>query len=83
MVVDPRFKLLSFTGSAPVGWMLKAKCGKKKVVLELGGNAAVIGAIYGVVHLLYLGEKASGADDCDSSPENCGHCGCCGKGKRV
>jgi len=42
MVVDPRFKLLSFTGSAPVGWMLKAKCGKKKVVLELGGNAAVI-----------------------------------------
>ena len=42
LVVDPRFKLLSFTGSAPVGWMLKAKCGKKKVVLELGGNAAVI-----------------------------------------
>ena len=42
LVADPRFKLLSFTGSAPVGWMLKAKCGKKKVVLELGGNAAVI-----------------------------------------
>ncbi len=42
LVVDPRFKLLSFTGSAPVGWMLKAKCGKKKVVLELGGNAGVI-----------------------------------------
>jgi len=42
LVIDPRFKLLSFTGSAPVGWMLKAKCGKKKVVLELGGNAAVI-----------------------------------------
>ena len=42
LVVDSRFKLLSFTGSAPVGWMLKAKCGKKKVVLELGGNAAVI-----------------------------------------
>lgn len=41
-VVDPRFALLSFTGSAPVGWMLKAKCGKKKVVLELGGNAGVI-----------------------------------------
>ena len=30
LVVDPRFKLLSFTGSAAVGWMLKAKCGKKK-----------------------------------------------------
>lgn len=42
MVVDPRFKLLSFTGSAAVGWMLKAKCGKKKVTLELGGNAGVI-----------------------------------------
>ncbi|MDR4478298.1 MAG: aldehyde dehydrogenase family protein [Nitrospira sp.] len=42
LVVDARFKLLSFTGSAPVGWMLKAKCGKKKVVLELGGNAAVV-----------------------------------------
>ncbi len=42
MVVDPRFTLLSFTGSASVGWMLKAKCGKKKVTLELGGNAGVI-----------------------------------------
>lgn len=42
LVIDPRFKLLSFTGSAPVGWMLKAKCGKKKVTLELGGNAGVI-----------------------------------------
>jgi glyceraldehyde-3-phosphate dehydrogenase (NADP+) len=42
LVVDPRFKLLSFTGSAAVGWKLKALCGKKKVVLELGGNAGVI-----------------------------------------
>ncbi|MGA6827070.1 aldehyde dehydrogenase family protein [Nitrospira sp. NS4] len=42
LVVDPRFKLLSFTGSAAVGWMLKTKCGKKKVTLELGGNAGVI-----------------------------------------
>src|SRR5262245_55981231 len=42
LVIDPRLKLLSFTGSAAVGWMLKAKCGKKKVVLELGGNAGVI-----------------------------------------
>jgi len=39
---DPRLKLLSFTGSPAVGWDLKAKAGKKKVVLELGGNAAVI-----------------------------------------
>jgi acyl-CoA reductase-like NAD-dependent aldehyde dehydrogenase len=39
---DERLKLLSFTGSPEVGWALKAKAGKKKVVLELGGNAAVI-----------------------------------------
>ncbi len=39
---DPRLKLLSFTGSPQVGWDLKAKAGKKKVVLELGGNAACI-----------------------------------------
>jgi len=39
---DERFKLLSFTGSAAVGWDLKARAGKKKVVLELGGNAACI-----------------------------------------
>lgn len=39
---DDRLKLLSFTGSPAVGWDLKAKAGKKKVVLELGGNAAVI-----------------------------------------
>src|SRR4029079_17369970 len=37
-----RLKLLSFTGSPEVGWALKARAGKKKVVLELGGNAAVI-----------------------------------------
>ncbi len=39
---DERLKLLSFTGSPGVGWDLKGKAGKKKVVLELGGNAAVI-----------------------------------------
>ena len=39
---DDRLKLLSFTGSPDVGWALKARSGKKKVVLELGGNAAVI-----------------------------------------
>ena len=39
---DERFKLLSFTGSPAVGWDLKARSGKKKVVLELGGNAACI-----------------------------------------
>jgi acyl-CoA reductase-like NAD-dependent aldehyde dehydrogenase len=39
---DERIKLLSFTGSPDVGWALKANAGKKKVVLELGGNAACI-----------------------------------------
>ncbi|MHC4948607.1 MAG: aldehyde dehydrogenase family protein [Planctomycetota bacterium] len=39
---DDRLKLLSFTGSPEVGWALKAKAGRKKVVLELGGNAACI-----------------------------------------
>ena len=39
---DERFKLLSFTGSPAVGWELKKKAGKKKVILELGGNAAAI-----------------------------------------
>lgn len=39
---DPRLKLLSFTGSPDVGWELKTQAGKKKVVLELGGNAACI-----------------------------------------
>ena len=39
---DERLKLLSFTGSPAVGWDLKARAGKKKVVLELGGNAAVV-----------------------------------------
>ncbi len=39
---DERLKLLSFTGSPDVGWALKAKAGKKKVVLELGGNAACV-----------------------------------------
>ncbi|MBN8481409.1 MAG: aldehyde dehydrogenase family protein [Xanthomonadales bacterium] len=39
---DERLKLLSFTGSPAVGWDLKARAGKKKVVLELGGNAACI-----------------------------------------
>ncbi len=39
---DERLKLLSFTGSPEVGWALKSKAGKKKVVLELGGNAACL-----------------------------------------
>ena len=42
LVADDRIKLLTFTGSAAVGWQLKSKAGKKRVTLELGGNAATI-----------------------------------------
>jgi acyl-CoA reductase-like NAD-dependent aldehyde dehydrogenase len=42
MVADERFKLLTFTGSPSVGWRMKERAGKKKVVLELGGNAGAI-----------------------------------------
>lgn len=42
LVTDPRFAVLSFTGSPEVGWSMKSRAGKKKVILELGGNAGVI-----------------------------------------
>ncbi|MGA2694945.1 MAG: aldehyde dehydrogenase family protein [Terriglobales bacterium] len=42
LVTDDRLKLISFTGSVPVGWEIKKNSGKKKVLLELGGNAGVI-----------------------------------------
>ncbi|HIE16515.1 MAG TPA: aldehyde dehydrogenase family protein [Bacteroidales bacterium] len=42
LVTDDRFKLLSFTGSPAVGWKMKQQAGRKKVLLELGGNAGVI-----------------------------------------
>ncbi len=42
LVSDERFRLITFTGSSDVGWRMKEKSGKKKVILELGGNAGVI-----------------------------------------
>jgi glyceraldehyde-3-phosphate dehydrogenase (NADP+) len=42
LAVAPDFALLSFTGSASVGWQLKAQCGQKRIALELGGNAPAI-----------------------------------------
>jgi glyceraldehyde-3-phosphate dehydrogenase (NADP+) len=42
MVRDERIKKLTFTGSAEVGWRLKGEVPRKKVTLELGGNAAVV-----------------------------------------
>lgn len=42
LITDERIKMLTFTGSPVVGWGLKKRCGRKKIVLELGGNAGVI-----------------------------------------
>jgi acyl-CoA reductase-like NAD-dependent aldehyde dehydrogenase len=42
LVTDDRFKLLTFTGSSAAGWAMKARAGRKRVLLELGGNAGVI-----------------------------------------
>jgi len=42
LAADERFKMLTFTGSAEVGWQLKTLAGRKRVALELGGNAGVV-----------------------------------------
>ena len=42
LIDDERFRLLSFTGSPEIGWKMKARAGKRRVLLELGGNAACI-----------------------------------------
>lgn len=42
LVADPRIQFVTFTGSATVGWRIKANAGKKGVLLELGGNAAAV-----------------------------------------
>jgi acyl-CoA reductase-like NAD-dependent aldehyde dehydrogenase len=71
LVEDPRIALLSFTGGL-VGWDLKARAGRKKVTLELGGNAACIvdarmGATLGhVVERLALGAYYQSGQSCIS-----------------
>src|SRR5947208_14387797 len=55
LVTDDRIKLISFTGSVPVGCEIKRRAGKKKVVLELGGNAAVI--VHSDADLEYAAER--------------------------
>jgi acyl-CoA reductase-like NAD-dependent aldehyde dehydrogenase len=42
LVRDPRLPIVSFTGSGPVGWALMDAAPRKQVVLELGGNGAVV-----------------------------------------
>jgi acyl-CoA reductase-like NAD-dependent aldehyde dehydrogenase len=55
LVTDDRIKLLTFTGSAAVGWDLKSKAGKKRVTLELGGNAGVI--VHSDADLAYAAQR--------------------------
>jgi acyl-CoA reductase-like NAD-dependent aldehyde dehydrogenase len=55
LVTDDRLKMISFTGSAAVGWQIKKNAGKKKVILELGGNAGVI--VHSDADLAYAAER--------------------------
>jgi acyl-CoA reductase-like NAD-dependent aldehyde dehydrogenase len=55
LVSDDRLKMISFTGSAAVGWQIKRNAGKKKVILELGGNAGVI--VHSDADLAYAADR--------------------------
>jgi len=57
MVEDDRLKMLTFTGSGAVGWQLKQRAGKKRVTLELGGNAGVV--IHKDADLDYAAERCA------------------------
>jgi glyceraldehyde-3-phosphate dehydrogenase (NADP+) len=57
LVGDERIKLLTFTGSAAVGWQLKNRAGKKRVTLELGGNAGVI--VHSDADLAYAAQRCA------------------------
>ncbi len=55
LVTDERIKLITFTGSTTVGWDIKRRAGKKKVALELGGNAGAI--VHSDADLSYAAER--------------------------
>ncbi len=55
LVSDERIKLISFTGSTAVGWAIKNNAGKKKVLLELGGNSGVI--VHSDADLAYAADR--------------------------
>ncbi len=57
LITDERIKMLTFTGSPEVGWNLKKRCGRKKIVLELGGNAGVI--VHSDADLDYVTERVT------------------------
>lgn len=55
LVEDDRFALLTFTGSPAVGWAMKGRAGRKRVTLELGGNAGVI--VHDDANLAFAAER--------------------------
>jgi len=57
LIEDERIRLLTFTGSPAVGWALKARAGRKRVTLELGGNAGVI--VHHDADLQYAAERVA------------------------
>ena len=57
LIEDERIKLLTFTGSPSVGWRLKTQAGRKRVTLELGGNAGVI--IHRDANVAYAAERVA------------------------
>ena len=57
LVEDDRIRLLTFTGSPAVGWSLKTRAGRKRVTLELGGNAGVI--VHSDADVAYAAERVA------------------------
>jgi acyl-CoA reductase-like NAD-dependent aldehyde dehydrogenase len=57
MVRDDRVRMVSFTGSAPVGWYLKSVAATPRVTLELGGNGAVI--VHGDADVSHAADRCS------------------------
>ncbi len=57
LIEDDRIKLLTFTGSPAVGWSLKTRAGRKRVTLELGGNAGVI--VHNDANVAYAAERVA------------------------
>lgn len=57
LIEDERIKLLTFTGSPAVGWGLKTQAGRKRVTLELGGNAGVI--VHSDADVAYAAERVA------------------------
>jgi acyl-CoA reductase-like NAD-dependent aldehyde dehydrogenase len=57
LVEDERFKLLTFTGSPSVGWDMKRRAGRKRVTLELGGNAGCI--VHSDADLTFAAERVA------------------------